>query len=265
MSRILIIEDNADNLELMTYLLKALGHTPLTAGDGEEGLEAARRNAPDLIICDLQLPRMDGYGVIQRLKGHPALRAIPVVAVTAYAMVGDRDRVLAAGFDGYIPKPIAPETFVGQIEVFLKADQRPARPEATHDTRHTTPDTPIRATVLVVDNSPVNLDIVRSTLEPFGYKVISAGGVQEALALARQTPPDMILSDLHMPDRDGYDFIKAVQADPQLRLIPFVFLSSTVWGGKDVKHGLDLGAAKFILRPIEPEALLAEIETILKK
>jgi two-component system cell cycle response regulator len=266
MARILVIEDNPTNLELMTYLLKAFRHTTLSARDGEEGLEVVRRESPDLIICDVQLPRLDGYEVARQLKSHPALCTIPLVAVTAFAMVGDRDKVLAAGFDGYIAKPIAPETFVGQVEAFLRSDQRPATQPPT-PTTETPPPPPLakRATILVVDNSPVNLDVVRSTLEPFGYDVIAAKKVQEALALARQTLPDLILSDLHMPGESGYDFIKAVKADPQLRSIPFVLISSTVWPERDQKFGLALGVTKFILRPIEPQALLKEIAAVLKK
>src|SRR5690348_7930396 len=114
-SRILVIEDNPTNLELMAYLLRAFSHTVLTACDGQAGLEIARRESPDLIVCDIQLPKLDGYAVAQQIKGHPALRAIPLVAVTALAMVGDRNRVLAAGFDGYLAKPIAPRTFVAQV------------------------------------------------------------------------------------------------------------------------------------------------------
>src|SRR5688572_23753918 len=118
-ARILLIEDHPANLDLMTYLLGAFGHITVTATDGLEGLEAAAHAAPDLIICDVQLPTIDGLEVARRLKADAALRAIPLVAVTALAMVGDRDRVLAAGFDGYIPKPIQPEIFVRQLETFL--------------------------------------------------------------------------------------------------------------------------------------------------
>ncbi len=118
-ARVLIIEDNPANLELMTYLLGAYGHTVFTAQDGRRGLEAARREHPDLIICDVQLPEMDGYEVARWLKSDAELRHVPLVAVTALAMVGDRDRVLAVGFDGYLTKPINPETFVRQIEIYL--------------------------------------------------------------------------------------------------------------------------------------------------
>jgi CheY-like chemotaxis protein len=120
MSRILVIEDNPMNLELMTYLLKAFGHTPLEAVDGLKGLERIRQEAPDLVLCDLQLPGIDGFEIVRQVKADPLLRVIPLVAVTAYAMVGDRDTVLAAGFDGYITKPINPETFMQQVEAFIK-------------------------------------------------------------------------------------------------------------------------------------------------
>ncbi|NTV63059.1 MAG: response regulator [Oscillochloris sp.] len=119
MARILLIEDNAANLELMTYILDAFGHQVRFAHDGIEGLAAVAANPPDVIICDVQLPRLDGFAVAHHLKSDASLRRIPLVAVTALAMVGDRDRILAAGFDGYIAKPIEPEHFVRQVELFL--------------------------------------------------------------------------------------------------------------------------------------------------
>jgi len=118
--RILIIEDNPANLELMSYLLSAFGYTVLSAHNGDEGINTAKREMLDLIICDVHLPGVDGYVVAKYLKKDPLLRQIPLVAVTALAMVGDRDKVLSAGFDGYIDKPIIPEKFVQQIEEFLK-------------------------------------------------------------------------------------------------------------------------------------------------
>lgn len=124
MARILVIEDNADNLDLMVYLLEAFGHTVITAVDGAGGLAAAPREMPELVLCDLHLPGIDGYEVCRRLKADPALRRIPLLAVTASAMAGDRDRGLEIGFDGYIAKPIDPERFVTEVEAFLSAGGR---------------------------------------------------------------------------------------------------------------------------------------------
>jgi CheY-like chemotaxis protein len=127
-ARVLIIEDNKANLELVEYLLKASGYTTLTARDGEEGVAAARKEHPDLIICDLQRPIMDGYEVVRELKKDPLLRSIPAIAVTALSMPGDRKQVMSAGFDGYLSKPIDPETFVRTVEGFLPPGLRARRP-----------------------------------------------------------------------------------------------------------------------------------------
>jgi two-component system cell cycle response regulator len=120
-------------------------------------------------------------------------------------------------------------------------------------------------TILMVDNSPVNIELLRSTFEPFGYEIIAAQNIGEGLRLARETKPDLIISDLHMPGGDGFDFIREVKADPELSSIPFLFLSSTVWRDKDRVDGLTLGAQKFIIRPIEPQILLEEVKACLRK
>ena len=124
MAHILIIEDNPANMQLMSYLLGAFGHNTVEAVDGKSGLDAAEREIPDLILCDLQMPGMDGYEVARQIKLNTDLVSVPLLAVTAYAMVGDREKVLEAGFDGYIPKPINPEIFLGQVEEFLPTEKR---------------------------------------------------------------------------------------------------------------------------------------------
>ena len=118
-ARVLLIEDNRPSLELMSYLLHAFGHTAIEASNGVDGLELLRSERPDLVVCDIDLPRLDGYALAGRAKSDPETRGIPLVAVTALAMVGDRDRALRAGFDGYLTKPIEPETFVQDLERYL--------------------------------------------------------------------------------------------------------------------------------------------------
>ncbi|HJV28633.1 MAG TPA: response regulator [Aromatoleum sp.] len=120
-ARVLLIEDNPANLELATYLLETGGYEVITAQDGEEGLALLKQQKPDIVVTDLQMPVVDGYEVLRRLRQDPALDAMPVVAVTAFSMSGDRVKVLRAGFDGYLSKPIVPEIFVSQIDAFLKA------------------------------------------------------------------------------------------------------------------------------------------------
>lgn len=262
-ARIVLIEDNPANLELMSYLLAAFGYTPLGAMDGAEGLEAAYREMPDLVICDVQLPVMDGLAVARQLRADARMRRIPIIAVTALAMVGDRDRVLAAGFDGYIAKPINPETFVRQVEAFLPPSQHSTR-FSTYAASSFAPERAIaRNTILVVDNLQVNLELARTILEPSGFEVFTADGMLPALAILKDRSFDLILSDVCMNEGSGYEFIQAVKADPRLCATPFVFITSTMLGDKDRAKGLALGAARFLMRPLEPHAFLAELAACL--
>ncbi len=119
-AKILLIEDNAQNRYLAKFLLEQRGHQVVEAENGPLGLALAAKITPDLILLDIQLPGMDGYTVAHQLKNDPRLSVIPIVAVTSYAMVGDREKCLAAGADGYIEKPIDPDTFIAEVERFMK-------------------------------------------------------------------------------------------------------------------------------------------------
>lgn len=118
--KILLIEDNEQNLYLLTFLLEKNGFMVIPARNGLEGLKLANEIQPDLIILDIQLPKMDGYTVAMELRKNPSLKEVPIVAVTSYAMVGDRERAMEAGCTGYIEKPINPDTFVDTIKSYLK-------------------------------------------------------------------------------------------------------------------------------------------------
>ena len=119
--KILYIEDNEQNLYLVTFLLEKHGYEVHAARDGQEGIDTAARVLPDLILLDIQLPHMDGYAVAHQLRSNPDLAEVPIVAVTSYAMAGDRDKALAAGCNGYIEKPINPDSFVTEVERFLRS------------------------------------------------------------------------------------------------------------------------------------------------
>ncbi len=124
MARILLVEDNPTNLELMRYLLTHHGHDVSSASNGEEGVERTRALRPDIVLCDLRMPYLDGYGLLERVRADPALDGVVVIAVTAYSMPDDRRRVHEAGFDGHLTKPIEPEKVVRQIEAFIAEGRR---------------------------------------------------------------------------------------------------------------------------------------------
>jgi two-component system cell cycle response regulator DivK len=118
--KILVVEDDQDNREMVLKVLKHNGYQAIEAVDGQEAIEKAKTEDPDLILLDLYIPKMDGYEVTRRLKGDQGLKHIPIIALTAHAMKGNREEALAAGCDGYIAKPINVRELPQQIEHFLR-------------------------------------------------------------------------------------------------------------------------------------------------
>ena len=118
---ILLVEDNEQNRYLATFLLQRKGHMVIHAANGEAAIERVCEARPDLILMDIQMPKMDGYEAAERIRTMPGLDAVPIIAVTSFAMLGDREKALRMGFAGYIEKPISPETFVSDVTRFLPA------------------------------------------------------------------------------------------------------------------------------------------------
>jgi two-component system cell cycle response regulator len=267
--KILVIEDNPTNLELMAYPLTAFQYTVSSAMDGGEGLEEIRRNAPDLVVCDIQLPTVNGYQVAKTMKADAQMRSIPLIAVTALAMVGDRDRVLSAGFDGYIEKPIAPETFVEQVESFLRADQRSQQNPTQHGVAEAAEaevsgrQSPRQAEILIIDDLEVNIRLMKTLLEPFGYRLNVASSIAQALLLCERTNPDLILTDIHLVDGTGFHILEHIRTQAHLRHTPAIVISGSAEPA-EVRRAMEAGASKFLQRPVEPERLLEEIAAALK-
>lgn len=264
-ARILLVDDNAMNLALVSYLLTNAGCEVVSAEHGERALAVLAEQRPiDAILCDIQMPVMDGHEFARRVRSVPAWRDIPMVAISALAMVGDRDRILASGFDGYLSKPIEPSTFLATLKTLipgLGADGHdlPAPVPAPSPL----PPPPVGATVLVLDDTPANLQLKRDLLEPLGYCVVTADNPDDAMRLARASRPQLIISDVGMQVGSGFDFIAMVKADAALRDVPFLFLSATHWDETSRARGLALGATRYLRRPIEPETLLREIRQCL--
>ena len=126
-ARILVVEDNEDNMRLMVYLLRSFGYEPELAADGAEGILRAAELRPDLILMDIQMPEVDGYEATVAIRKATIGPGPTIVAVTASAMLSDRERISEAGFDGYITKPITPETFLPEVEAFIPEQLRARR------------------------------------------------------------------------------------------------------------------------------------------
>ena len=120
MKKVLVVEDNEKNMYLMEFILIRQGHQVIKAETGELGVDLAKKERPDLIIMDVQLPGIDGLETTRRIRASGVNAGVKIVAVTSYAMTGDREKVMAAGCDGYLEKPIDPDTFIEAVNNYLK-------------------------------------------------------------------------------------------------------------------------------------------------
>lgn len=266
MARVLVIEDNPINLELMTYMLQAWQHEALQAADGVSGLALARRERPDLILCDLLMPGMDGHAVAKALRADPLLKRIPLLAVTALARDTDRDAALASGFDAVFTKPIDPPHFMAGVQPFLPG---PPQPPVNAPPARSAPVFPaipaeLRAplspcVLLTVDDGPINVAYKRDLFEPAGYSVLAADSVSEALAVLAREPVDVVISDVVMGEGGGFELLRQLKAHPGWRHLPFLFLTSSARDEASRERGLALGADGFLLRPLDAFELLAAL------
>lgn len=268
-ARILVIEDNPINLELMTYLLQAWQHEVEVARDGNEGLALARARPPDLVICDIQMHGIDGYEVARRLRADPVLKAVPLIAVTAYAMVGDHERALAAGFDMHVSKPIDPAGFMDLIQPLLPG--RTAAP-MPHEgpSEGSAADVPadLRAprhpcVLLTVDDGPVNVEYKMDLFQAAGYEFVPTRGVAEALRMLQSRTVDLVISDVVMPEGGGFELLRRLRADPATRDLPFIFLTASARDEPSRQRGLELGADGYLIRPLPAHELLRQIRRCL--
>ncbi len=133
MSQILIAEDNPVNRELLRELLEMRGHTVAEACDGEEALRMIEQSQPDLLLLDIGMPVLDGFGVVRKIRENPRMAALPVVAVTAYAMQGDREKIMNSQFDGYLSKPVNAQSLREELDRLLKkrTDANPSQNQAS--------------------------------------------------------------------------------------------------------------------------------------
>lgn len=263
--KILIIDDDPQCLQLISYLLSHFGYTVYSAPTGEEGLNILEKEIPNLIICDILLPQMDGYQCAAKIKGNERLKSIPLIAFTALAFKDDAERIFAAGFDGYVTKPIDPEEFLKEIEAHLK--QAPPKDPRIKDEKLPASKNGkyvvqkgAKNAILVIDNIGSNLDFIKQVLVSQGYQVETASSVKESLLKMEKIKFDLVITDLHMPEHTGYDFIKTIRADPSFRSVRIICITSSQLSKNEIAITKVYGADACLSRPISPEKLIEVVK-----
>ena len=257
MAKILVVEDSPDIRAFVRTLLELEGHEVSTAPDGREGVEAARREKPDLVLMDLTLPILPGWEATREIKSIPGLAKTPVIAVTSHAMQAGRERALAAGCDGFIAKPINEERFASEIASFLGAPRLASSPHAAY---RAIPDGVGRGKILVVDDQPEVSRLMTQDLESEGYEVVPAS-TSDALERIRSGPTfDLAIVDLMPGTNTGYDLTAAL-IGASAEYIPVLLVTA---GAIDRERGYAAGADDFIGRPIENAELKARARSLIR-
>ncbi|HEX9149998.1 MAG TPA: response regulator [Thermoanaerobaculia bacterium] len=261
--KILVVEDSPDIRVLVRMLLEAGGHEVLTAADGRAGVEAAREVQPDLVLMDLSLPILSGWEAARAIKDDPATSSIPVVAVTAHAMHGDRERALAAGCDGFIAKPIDEETFEPLVRSFF----RPRAEEASPSIGDTAVALPRQAgsyepgRILVVDDHEEVAALIKQDLESEGHEVLVARTPDGASGMASDNSPfDLAIVDVMLGADSGYDLTaELVARSPEY--LPVLLVTA---GEIDREKGYSAGADDFIAKPLNATELVARARSLIR-
>jgi putative two-component system response regulator len=242
---ILIVDDSAIVRKALTRQLEQFGARVIQAEDGQAGVEAAVAGHFDLIISDVEMPRLNGFGLCEQLKGFPATRGIPVVMLSSLDTDRDVERGFKAGAAAYVPKSEANTHLIETIERVLEKS-------IFHHDR----------LVLVVDDSLTVRKLVAKALEEAGFQVIMAINGKQALQCIADRRPDLIISDLDMPEMTGVELCKTLHATPDLAVIPFVIMSANN-DRSMMRHLLYLGAAGYLVKPFNPEQIVITVEKLL--
>src|SRR6266545_7223063 len=259
MARILVVEDSPDIRVLVRILLEAGGHEVTTVSDGRAGVEATRLERPDLVLMDLSLPVLSGWEATREIKENPDTAAIPVVAVTAHAMHGDRERALAAGCDGFIPKPIDEETFEPLVRSYLRPSQEEAPPADSSPEPKPTVIDPGR--ILVVDDHDEVAQLIKNDLESEGHEVVVARNPEEASSVAQDDRLfDLAIVDVMLGAASGYH----LAADLVSRSAEYLPVLLVTAGEIDREKGFAAGADDFIAKPLDPTELVARARSLIR-
>ncbi|MBF0495560.1 MAG: response regulator [Deltaproteobacteria bacterium] len=242
---ILIVDDSLAMRRGLRQCINLPSAQLTEAVDGQEALELAAIRNFDLIITDIDMPRMNGIQLCKSLKTNPATKAVPVIMVSSFDSDEDIDRGFQAGASAYLIKNEARSSLMTTIQdVLPKVEFRGKR------------------LILVVDDSLVIRRMVEDGLVQAGFRVLTAENGKKALEILQTTRPDFILSDIDMPEMDGFSFCQAVQANPDLVIIPFVVMSANSDRGHMMRM-LRRGAAAYITKPFNLDQLVIMVEKIL--
>lgn len=265
---ILVVDDDRYTRMMLEHIFTQEGYTVWAYPDARQGLENLQIHIPDVIISEVTMTGMDGFEFCQRVRSDPRTADIPFVFLSSRAGVDNRVRGLNLGADDYIEKPFELRELMAKLRVLFRRIEvyryQQAQLQAEVGLRRDLEQGGDGRTIVLVDDEPFTLKLLRQSLEDAGFRVLAAQSGREGLSLIRTYRPDLILSDVMMPDIDGFELKKQLQRDASLGSIPFVFL--TAWDDtEDVLNGLQLGADDYISKTTGPQIVVEKARALLDR
>ncbi|MHB9096324.1 MAG: response regulator [Syntrophales bacterium] len=242
---ILIVDDSSIIRRVLAKQLEKFGAKVTQAEDGQQGLEQAHSDHYDLIISDVEMPNLDGFGLCEKLKGNPRTRDIPVIMLSSLDTDGDIDQGFKSGAAAYVSKAEAQIQLTGTIERVLEQSKF----------RHS-------RLVLVVDDSLTVRNLVMQFLQEAAFQVMTAENGNQAMIRIQESRPDLIISDIDMPEMNGIDLCKKLHADPALASIPFVVMSANS-DRAVMRRLIQWGAASYLIKPFNMDQIVITVERLL--
>lgn len=234
---ILIVEDNPVTRKMLRIALECDKYTVIEASDARSALRAVEERTPGLILQDLILPDMNGFELVERLRAMPGLADIPIIALSGFRGELDNSSGRRSGFTEMLLKPIEPEVLANVVAGYLPRPELERRPLLGAERR-----------VLLIDDDVTQLKLLRLHLVQLGFIVATASSAPDGLALAHRTTPDIIVSDVLMPDMDGYQLCLVVRSEPRLARVPIVLMSAHYHTDADHDLAARVGANAIIVR-----------------
>ncbi len=242
---ILLIDDSPMIHRHTVPLLIDEGYEVLSAEDGAEGLKLARSHMPDLVITDIEMPKLDGYEVCKTLKEDDDTAHIPVLISSSLGEARDLERGFDCGADDYLIKPVIPEELISRVATLCLGSLPGAREQ-----------------ILVVDDSPAQRHYVEDCLARQGFKVATAENGKVGLDMAQKLKPALIVSDYEMPEMTGFELVHALKRDPETRNIPVIMLTARD-SKRDMAQLRAAGASSYLVKPFAQDKCIATVERTL--
>ncbi len=258
-ARVLVVDDHPGTATTLARALSQIGPKieVVSATSGKMALEQVREGAVDLLITDMMMPDMNGLQLIEKLQLHPGGRPAYIILITAYDVPGLKESARRLKVNETIIKPFRPE-YIRQIVIKMLEDLGPSK--SVGKTKEVRPSNKI----LIADDLTDNLSLLSRYLINEGYLIITATNGIRALELIRSEMPDLVLLDVNMPEKDGFEVLKEIRLDPAIEHLPVIILTAARLDPMDIRAGLELGADDYVTKPFDRRELLARIRTKLR-